>query len=270
MATLKSELRFRDVADVKAVIEALEKKGLPFEKKGYKALRLNDASLSAARKIARKLGADTVEHEPDAKTRQSKDVPKKAVKNKKEKRVVRRPSVEKKQKSAGLVRPMIRLPSARDAKKVSKLEFLDSFKITDGANLVSSPIPLEDAVGTIRRSLARELKKMNIPYEFVVNVGKNGETETPAATKAKAKTKAKQDEPVKGKPVWHMNVESSNISSVRYFPVTQVLYVKFRSGSEYKYRDVSAKEFLEFSLSESHGRYFIHRIKATKEAKQVS
>jgi hypothetical protein len=187
---------------------------------------------------------------------------------------VRRPSVEKKQKSAGLVRPMIRLPSARDAKKVAKLDFLDSFKITDGANLVSSPIPLEDAVGTIRRSLARELKKMNIPYEFVVNAGKNGKAETPAAaktkTKAKTKAKTKQDEPVKGKPVWYMNVESSNLSSVRYFPVTQVLYVKFKSGSEYKYRDVSAKEFLEFSLSESHGRYFIHRIKATKEAKQVS
>lgn len=55
------------------------------------------------------------------------------------------------------------------------------------------------------------------------------------------------------------NVESSTINSIAYEP--NELYVKFTSGSVYKYKDVSKELFESLKAADSKGKFFGANIK---------
>jgi hypothetical protein len=56
-------------------------------------------------------------------------------------------------------------------------------------------------------------------------------------------------------------VDSSNITEVGYDAPSQTLGVKFRSGSEYHYPDVSPEEHQAFISADSVGRFHAQKFK---------
>lgn len=70
-------------------------------------------------------------------------------------------------------------------------------------------------------------------------------------------------------PVWHLNVVSSNIKSARFNVKKGYLYIVFHSGKEYRYSDVTQKEFLRFTLAPSQGKFLNEFIKPTKKVREV-
>ena len=65
------------------------------------------------------------------------------------------------------------------------------------------------------------------------------------------------------------NVEnSSTIKKLFYEEMTRVLTVEFLNGSQYKYQNVSKKEYDDFTNADSKGRYLSEVIKQ-KETQKV-
>lgn len=56
-------------------------------------------------------------------------------------------------------------------------------------------------------------------------------------------------------------VDSSNLASVGYEPVSQILEVEFNSGTVYQYFDVPQSEYDDLMAADSHGRYFNQNIR---------
>jgi hypothetical protein len=56
-------------------------------------------------------------------------------------------------------------------------------------------------------------------------------------------------------------VQSSDIHSVGYDGVTEVLEIEFNSGGIYQYSNVSERVYSELMNAESHGKYFHRYIK---------
>ena len=59
--------------------------------------------------------------------------------------------------------------------------------------------------------------------------------------------------------------KSSSIAAIGYERATRVLFVQFRSGGTYAYRDVPAKMFTAFRRASSAGRFFTANIRARFE-----
>lgn len=68
----------------------------------------------------------------------------------------------------------------------------------------------------------------------------------------------------KTKPVWVLNVVSSNIAQAKYKFTKHQLMIEFKGGARYVYHDVSVLEFMEFSRAESQGKWFAQHIKGKK------
>lgn len=62
-------------------------------------------------------------------------------------------------------------------------------------------------------------------------------------------------------------VDSSNIEKVGYDEKNSELHVKFYSGQTYSYKPVSPTMYLEFTSSESLGKYFTQHIRNNKDIK---
>ena len=58
-----------------------------------------------------------------------------------------------------------------------------------------------------------------------------------------------------------VELSSSSIASVEYFPSTQTLQVVLRSGGIYQYFDVTERVYEEFIKADSPGTYFNSAIK---------
>lgn len=54
---------------------------------------------------------------------------------------------------------------------------------------------------------------------------------------------------------WISTPESSHVSGIRYDPDTQDLYVQFRDGETYRYKDVPQNVWIELQEHGSKGRY---------------
>lgn len=76
-----------------------------------------------------------------------------------------------------------------------------------------------------------------------------------------AKRESTKTESTSTKPVWVLQVVSSTISEVRYDVKRKILFVQFKSGDVYGYPDFRMKEFKEFTLAESQGKFFAEHIK---------
>lgn len=64
-------------------------------------------------------------------------------------------------------------------------------------------------------------------------------------------------------------VESSTIKSIGYLPVKRLLYVQFKRGDLYEYKNVPAKEFRALMAAESKGRYLANFIRDSFEFRRV-
>ena len=56
-------------------------------------------------------------------------------------------------------------------------------------------------------------------------------------------------------------VESSNLASVGYSGVDEVLEVEFQGGSVYRYSEVPVEVYEELMNADSHGSYFHYNVK---------
>ncbi len=56
-------------------------------------------------------------------------------------------------------------------------------------------------------------------------------------------------------------VYSSNLASVGYEAISQILEVEFRNGAVYRYFNVPVYEWRSLMQASSHGRYFTTQIK---------
>lgn len=65
-------------------------------------------------------------------------------------------------------------------------------------------------------------------------------------------------------------VASSNLKALGYSPSTNTLEVQFRSGSKYRYSDVSQRDFNRLYNSESKGRHFHRYIRNEKNFMKVA
>ena len=63
------------------------------------------------------------------------------------------------------------------------------------------------------------------------------------------------------------NFESSNITSIEYDGTTKDLIVGFKNKSKYRYPNFPFQTFLDFSNSESKGKFFFKNIKNLKNEK---
>lgn len=66
---------------------------------------------------------------------------------------------------------------------------------------------------------------------------------------------------LKKKGIQSKTVKSSNIQSISYKPEEKELYVGFKTGSLYKYKDVPSARHKAFMNAESHGKFFHKKIK---------
>lgn len=67
-------------------------------------------------------------------------------------------------------------------------------------------------------------------------------------------------------PVWELNnLVSSNIESAAYHLTRKVMRITFKTGKKYLYHKVTLKEFKEFTLAESHGKFLNEFIIPIKE-----
>ena len=64
-------------------------------------------------------------------------------------------------------------------------------------------------------------------------------------------------------------VTSSNIAEVGYDEISKTLEILFRSGGLYQYFDVPSKEYSGLMKANSHGKYFIARIKGKYRYKRI-
>jgi len=64
-------------------------------------------------------------------------------------------------------------------------------------------------------------------------------------------------------------VASSNIDEIGYDKVACVLYVRFTSGTLYKYSNVDEGVFDRFKLAKSKGAFFAKEIRASYKAEKV-
>lgn len=69
--------------------------------------------------------------------------------------------------------------------------------------------------------------------------------------------------------MWRAEVESSNLKSVGYNPLEQVLEIEFRSGGVYQYFQVPFDVYEELLKAESKGKYFWSNIRNKYEYKKV-
>lgn len=56
-------------------------------------------------------------------------------------------------------------------------------------------------------------------------------------------------------------VDSSSIAAIGYDATEQTLWVRFITGATYRYRDVPAATYEQFTRAESKGRYFNSEIR---------
>lgn len=75
-----------------------------------------------------------------------------------------------------------------------------------------------------------------------------------------------KSKPETTKPVWRLKIVSSTLEEARYDVAKQLLFIKFKSGKIYGYRNVSADEFSDFTLAKSQGHYFHEFIRDEKES----
>tara|TARA_B100000700_G_scaffold101966_1_gene114954 strand:+ start:6440 stop:6688 length:249 start_codon:yes stop_codon:yes gene_type:complete len=80
---------------------------------------------------------------------------------------------------------------------------------------------------------------------------------------------AKKKQPSRTRPVWHLDVVSSNIDKASYNFEKEKLLIKFRNGTKYAYEDVSLDEFIEFSKADSQGQWFMENIRPVKEFEKL-
>lgn len=71
------------------------------------------------------------------------------------------------------------------------------------------------------------------------------------------------------RPVWILNITSTNLTKAWFNVQNETLTVEFKSGKRYRYSDVSIEEFAEFTLAESQGKWFIENIKDSKDYKEL-
>lgn len=73
------------------------------------------------------------------------------------------------------------------------------------------------------------------------------------------------EKPVRAALPWHehpaFEVKSSNLTAARYDPSKATMEVAFRSGGVYRYAQVPAEVWAEFTAAQSKGRFFQQRIK---------
>jgi hypothetical protein len=67
-----------------------------------------------------------------------------------------------------------------------------------------------------------------------------------------------------------VNFDSTSLSAGKYNKEDEVLLIKFKNGSVYKYIDVPAEVFGELVAASSQGSYFAHNIKSEYEYEKRS
>lgn len=67
-----------------------------------------------------------------------------------------------------------------------------------------------------------------------------------------------------------ISVSSSNISSIGYDPVSQILEIEFNDGSVYQYDGVPSGEYDGIMHADSHGQYFHQHIKDVYPYRKVN
>jgi hypothetical protein len=65
-------------------------------------------------------------------------------------------------------------------------------------------------------------------------------------------------------------LKSKMFTAVAYAADSQVLYLRFRSGDLYRYFEFPHEQFQEFLNADSHGRYFLNRIKGKFRYERLS
>lgn len=80
--------------------------------------------------------------------------------------------------------------------------------------------------------------------------------------------KSKSDDS-KTKPVWYLDVKSSNIKKAAFHFKKQQLMIQFVNGSRYVYKHVNMYEWLAFSEAKSQGKWFIDNIRDQKPTKKL-
>ena len=65
------------------------------------------------------------------------------------------------------------------------------------------------------------------------------------------------------------HVDSSNLQSVGYDPINQILEVEFRSGDIYVYYGVPEVVYRELMAAQSHGRFFSAQIRLNYRYEKV-
>lgn len=75
--------------------------------------------------------------------------------------------------------------------------------------------------------------------------------------------KSKSDDS-KTKPIWHLNINSTNLKKASFNFKKQRLLVEFHNGTRYIYDHVNLYEFLAFSEADSQGRWFSENIRDAK------
>ncbi len=67
-----------------------------------------------------------------------------------------------------------------------------------------------------------------------------------------------------------ISVNSSNISSIGYYPSTQILEIEFHDSSIYQYDGAPKSEYDGLMAASSHGQYLHQRIKDAYPCRRVS
>lgn len=65
------------------------------------------------------------------------------------------------------------------------------------------------------------------------------------------------------------SVRSSNISSIGYDEINEILEIEFLSGGIYQYLDVPVYVYEELIDADSHGKYFNEHIKDKYKTKKI-
>lgn len=66
-----------------------------------------------------------------------------------------------------------------------------------------------------------------------------------------------------------INVSSSNLASIGYDENSQILEIEFNNGRIYQYLNVPSIEFQNLKNANSHGKYFISKIKDFYQYQQI-
>ena len=60
-----------------------------------------------------------------------------------------------------------------------------------------------------------------------------------------------------------IELDSSNLDEVRYYPDDEMLYVQFKSNAVYRYHKVPRKVFIALLKADSHGSFFYYNIRTS-------